>query len=269
MKNFMNRMTTLSVVLIFFLTVGVKAQPAQPPGSTGDKPWWKKALVDAGGALGGAGAVGGFIGPGSITPGGWIAIGGGAILGGASTSVAYSSESSSVEHADEAQVLKSALNSGNSRTSRMSKTTTNQNDHIGQLHNQIIADYFDKHSTYNSTTFYDFVISDGRVYPRGTTPILPKDVYNGIVQESVHLRIPNDTDKVIEFVLKYLPDTVNNQKFRDYLILLLNSNTADSFDSNLDFVEGKVRSENDLTELDSFLMDCFFSTARNSAEFWR
>ncbi|WP_299684572.1 hypothetical protein [uncultured Dokdonia sp.] len=271
MKTFIHRMTILSTVLIFFLTVGVNAQPAQVPGSTGGgKPWWKKALVDAGGALGGAGSVGSLINVGSITPAGWVAIGGGAILGGGSASVAYSSESSAVEHAEAAAVEsgKSAMNSGNSRMSNKSRTSDNQNDHIGQLHNQIIADYFDKHSTYNRNTFYDFVISDGRVYPKGITPILTKKDYNQIVQESIYLRIPNDNDKIIEFILKYLPDNVNTQKFRDYLILLLNSNTQDSFNANLDYAEGKVRSENDLSDYDSFLMDCFFSTARNSADFW-
>ncbi|MEP0265138.1 hypothetical protein [Dokdonia sp.] len=269
MKNFIHRITTLSVVLIFFLSVSVKAQPAQPPGSSDDLPWWKTALVDAGGALGGAGAVGGFIGPGSITPGGWVALGGGAILGGASASVAVTSNSSSVEHAEEAQVIKSALNSGNSRSSRTSKTTTNQNDQIGQLHNLIISEYFDKHNTFNRDTFYKFVINDERVFPRGTTPILTKKDYDQIVQESMYLRVPNNNDMIIEFILKHLPDTVDTQKFRDYLILLLNSNTVDSFNANLDFVEGEVRSDNDLSERDSFAMDAFFSTARNSAQLWK
>ncbi|MFT5890955.1 MAG: hypothetical protein ACI9Y7_001054 [Dokdonia sp.] len=269
MKNFIHRITTLSVVLIFFLSVSVKAQPAQPPGSSGDMPWWKKAIVDAGGTLGGAGAVGSLIGPGAITPAGWFALGGGAILGGASASIAVSSESSSQEHAEEAQVIKSALNSGNSRSSRTSKTSTNQNDQIGQLHNLIISEYFDKHSTFNKDQFYKFVINDKRVFPRGTTPILTKKDYDQIVQESTYLRTHPDNNQIIEFVLKHLPDTVDSQKFRDYLILLLNSNTVDSFNANLDFVEGEVRSENDLSERDSYIIDGFFSTARNSAELWK
>ena len=256
MKNFKHIISITVLTVILFSSTSANAQ------------WWKKALADAGGALGGAGSVASISSVFSLTPPGLVALGGGAVVGGAAASVVVSGSDSSAQAAEAFQAGEQATKGGRSSGQyRNASKSTSSGNSIGELHNQAIIEYFDNYTTFNKDTFYTFLTSNPK-YGLNDEIKFSKNDYNAIVQESIHLRSPGST-KLIEFILKHIPPTVDNQRFRDYLILLLNSTASLSeFKAQIDTIEELTKTENDMTKLDSLIMDSFFSTLRHSSDFW-
>lgn len=208
--------------------------------------WWATVLVDAAGALGGAASVATFINVASITPAGWVAIGVGAVVGGAGASLARA---------------------GNLNPSKIEiknlPNKINDLDYIGSKHNQIIKDYLDNYPDYTANNYFQFITINKSKYGIENIPFELK-----YFEEQLVMVKKLDTDeKIVDFVLSILPDGIDHDEFKSFLIGLNDFENGEELVENIKRFENKLN-DGTLSNDAKLKLLPFFSTLRYSSNLW-
>lgn len=241
MKNLIFKTVLILTFLSFTLNISAK-----------DSWWeraWKTALVDAGGALGGAGSVASVIGAGSATPIGSAAIVGGAVLGGASASVAYSGS---------AGPGSTGNNSGS--------FGGNKYDFIGVEHNQFMHRYLTSQLISEPIDFYSFFKKtfDSRMNQK-TFDILNAEYFNK--QEREVKKINSKAD-CYDFVSSNLTEKVDIKKFMPILEEIGATKNIKEAINLCKKLEANFFEKEKLNKQGELLLKSFFSTLRHSLVYW-
>ena len=208
--------------------------------------WWATAIVDASGAIGGAAAGAQFINIASATPWGWAAIGGCALICGAGASLA-----------------KVGNVKPNDNNIKGLSNELNEFDWVGVKHNLIINDYFENYLEYNPEDYYNFIVKNKDKYEI-------KDVY--ITKEYLEKQFEtvkniNTDEDVYEYALSNLPEEVNKEDFKKFLINLSTIDSNDEFIETVKVYENKLI-QSKLSDETKIQLSTFFSTLRYSKNLW-
>lgn len=215
-----------------------------------NKPWWKTAIVDAAGALGGASGVLSFThGTASLTPWGWGAVGLGAVVGGAGASIGYAGLQQP--------------NDGNNGSN-----SNNPMDYIGLNHNKILIDFKNSNIEYTPKNLLDFVIKNKDKYGINNDISFPSLK----TLDSLNLVIENImvNGKEEEWMLSMLP---NDYQDKEGILNLINSiqvmdNKNDVIDKIKNYENNQVESSSNNRKQSDLLILSFLSTLRNSTLLW-
>jgi hypothetical protein len=211
------------------------------------KPWWKTALVDAGGALGGAGSVGSLIGPAISTPVGVGACVLGGVLGGASASVGY------------AGMIEPSNPGGVSPQNPL-----NTLDDIGSKHNDLVNDFIRDNNEITAAGYFSYVSENKDKYGEGEM-YLTEEFFSNQLQEVSAL---NETSEILDYIGSKLPASVNKENFKAELSKIANSSTPEEFISKTKNFENQFFESNSFEKADEVALKAFFSTLRFSASIW-
>ncbi|WP_028284104.1 hypothetical protein [Olleya marilimosa] len=211
---------------------------------------WKTALVDAGGALGGAGSVGSLIGAGAATPLGGAAIVGGALLGGASASIGYAG---------------AAGPSSSGYGSLPATFGENYYDFIGTEHNILLFEYLKSKKISKQQSFYDFSKRYLKSEYEVSLKYLSSDYFTKQDKEVKNLK---STEDIFNFVISKLPESVDKRYLTSFLKQISNTSNIEDFLNISKKYENSFFNKSDLKENDIIIMKTFFSTLRHSTYYW-
>src|SRR5690554_1199505 len=218
-------------LIIFAIIIGTTTAEAQP--------WWKTALVDGAGALGGAGSVMSFTGGiAATTPIGWVGVGAGA-------SIAY------------------AGNATPSKT-KVKNNSNNPFDHVGIRHNLIVKDFHQTRVEYSDEKFIDFIEQNKSKYGIEENRYITVEYLR---EQGEKINSLKSNEDFINFVLNELPKEVDKNEFANFLNSVGNAKTLEKA------IEKILNYENDLamTEMEDVAKNnifIFLTTLRNSTTLW-
>ena len=241
----MKKLILLTVTFIYFST-SIFAGP----------PWWKTALVDAAGALGGAGSVAsGLAYVGAVSnPAGWIACGVGAVVGGAGSSIAYAG-----------LVQPDGTNGGLNEDDV--KNNNNTFDYIGLYHNKLVIDYYPHKDNLSGENLIAFYNDNSSNYGNVDLNFTEAEDVDSLINAANSLR-GLSFEYFIEQIVTSLPTFIDKIEFTNFLIS--NSTITDKklCLENIKTFENQLLSDENLDELSKMKLASFFSTFRYSISLW-
>lgn len=217
--------------------------------------WWKTALVDAAGALGGAGSVASIsAGLSTTNPVGWGCMAAGAVLGGAGASLAMvvpPGETLTLEAVQES--FPYAANSSNS------------NDNVGSEHNDIITGFVRSQKTFSTKNYVDYIKSlDNKEYNDALKVIDSKYLE---AEFKIVRRIKTETD-ALDLVQNRLPKGIDSEMLIRDLKNAMNAQTSRAFVTEIKDIELNYSKDKKINKRDKLILNSFFSTLRHSAALW-
>ena len=210
---------------------------------------WCTAIVDAGGALGGAGSVASFPG-GQACP--WC-LAGGALLGGAGASIA----------------AYDPLVVGNgpdiSLSNEYSINNNNEYNNIGEEHNNLIRQFIESELPIDPESVYNFFKNKHRNSEHSVA--FQFFTLEALTNEMDAAKNANtNIDSALQYLKSRLPHSIDKNKFISDLRNTLEFKNVDSELKNLEnnFFSGN----NELSNKDNIAMKAFFAILRNSGKLW-
>lgn len=250
--------------IVLFTLIGPVGPKAIP---TTSKKWWNIAIVDAGGALGGAASgagLGALAGLGifsalTVSAG---AIGG-AIIGAVSGSVAYAT-------------IIPRLGGDNptpSEGSAQSKIRTvltnphNEFEIVGILHNQIINDFFKAFPGTDFDTIFNFVASSHRLYSINTNGLNLNELKKMALEN-----IYKDTITTINGTIAFFGSFCSTNTLSKINFAIQNLSmcpTIDIFNTVINGIEVNLFHDSQICEKEMMYIKIYFSTLKYSANLWQ
>lgn len=230
-------------------TDGGATRRAEAPPTQGPTPL-EIALVDGGGALGGAAAVASILNVVSVSnPVGWALLGAGAAIGAAATSIPFA---------------RGGAPPRNPIISHDPNNAANAFDYIGDLHNQLVLDYHDQYDEVNAANYYEFIMNNHQTY--GIDEVLLDQAY--FEEEFAAVSNLNGQDDIMNFIASRLPTSVDANAFVAEMAIILEATTVEDFITRTIDFENRFFAENNLEDAELLAMKSFFSTIRHSVTIW-
>lgn len=215
------------------------------------RPWWQTAIVDAGGALGGAGSVASLCPACTAIPIGQAAIAVGAILGGASASIAVNiaPPPNGMDYVNVAGFLFLVPN------------------HVaGKIHNLIVSGYFNKMTYFEVEEYIKFLSANASELGIDLSVLSHKDV-DVDIRKIIEASLPYNTDDVKQLNELIVSNFSENQDKEIVRSLLGGIQSSENLDSYMESTHPKF---NDLrsnlsSDIEKEKLDIFYSIFVHSA----